>query len=86
MNTKKINIIVILVCTAVVTIHSVKQSQQQKLSTGVNQKCSISEFSCANNKCISAAAYCDNRDDCGDGSDEPRFCTSKLIKSDGAWE
>lgn len=79
MNAKKINIVVFILCFAVTirVIHSVKQSP--KLSAGVNQKCSISEFSCGNGKCIAAAAYCDNNDDCGDGSDEPRFCTSKFL-------
>lgn len=46
-------------------------------NAGINQKCSISEYTCANNNCISAAQFCDNNDDCGDGSDEPRFCTSE---------
>jgi uncharacterized low-complexity protein len=77
----KINITLMLCFVAVQMIHSAKQSG--KSSTGVNQKCSISEFSCGNGKCIAAAAYCDNNDDCGDGSDEPRFCTSKLMLGQG---
>lgn len=73
----KINIVILCLCCLVDTIHSAKQSKYSP-SGGVNQKCSISEFTCANNKCISAAKFCDNFDNCGDASDEPRFCTSEL--------
>lgn len=79
---KTLNLVIIYLCYIAATIQSIKQSNQQpkQYSTlsGVNQRCSISEFTCANNKCISAAQYCDNNDDCGDSSDEPRFCTSKF--------
>lgn len=40
-------------------------------------KCSMSEFTCTNGKCVQLNKYCDNSNDCGDGSDEPRFCTRK---------
>lgn len=40
--------------------------------------CSLSEFACKNGKCILASKYCDKANDCGDNSDEPRFCTRKL--------
>ncbi|CAG9804070.1 unnamed protein product [Chironomus riparius] len=76
-NANKINIILLCLCYVTTTILSAKQSQHR--STAVNnynnQKCSISEYTCANNKCISLAQFCDNNDDCGDNSDEPRFCT-----------
>lgn len=39
--------------------------------------CRISQFVCHNNKCISPDKYCDGVDNCGDGSDEPRFCTGR---------
>lgn len=81
-NSKTLNIVLIYLFYTATTIQSIKQSNQPKqysTSTGVNQRCSISEYTCANNKCISAAQYCDNNDDCGDASDEPRFCTSELI-------
>lgn len=44
--------------------------------------CSLSEFACKNGRCIPASKYCDKVLDCGggDNSDEPRFCTCKLIK------
>lgn len=44
---------------------------------GPNNQCSISEFTCSNGKCINIAQFCDNYNNCGDASDEPRFCTSK---------
>ncbi|KAG8225239.1 hypothetical protein J437_LFUL009809, partial [Ladona fulva] len=37
--------------------------------------CRISEFPCASGKCIRPDAFCDGRDNCGDGSDEPPYCT-----------
>lgn len=74
----KINIVMLYLCYTATTIQSIKQSTLPKHTAGVNQKCSISEFTCANSNCISAAQFCDNNDDCGDASDEPRFCTSKL--------
>lgn len=37
--------------------------------------CSMSEFTCTNSKCIPTNKYCDRVNDCGDNSDEPRFCT-----------
>lgn len=43
--------------------------------------CSLSEFTCINTKCIPINKYCDRVNDCGDNSDEPRFCTRKYILS-----
>jgi hypothetical protein len=78
MYANKINIVLLCLCYVATTILSAKQSQQLMKSTAYNnQKCSISEYTCANNKCISLAQFCDNIDNCGDGSDEPRFCTRK---------
>lgn len=79
----KINIVMIYLCYATNLIDSSKQSPHSKLSivNGPSQKCSVSEFTCANNNCISAAQFCDNNDDCGDASDEPRFCTSESTYS-----
>lgn len=39
--------------------------------------CSLAEFSCSNGRCVPLSKYCNNANDCGDGSDEPRFCTRK---------
>jgi hypothetical protein len=41
--------------------------------------CRISEFPCRNGRCIRLDRYCDGVDDCGDKSDEPRYCTGKQI-------
>lgn len=80
-NANKINIILLCLCYVTTTILSAKQSQQRSSTVNNynNQKCSISEYTCANNKCISLAQFCDNNDDCGDNSDEPRFCTRKYL-------
>lgn len=43
---------------------------------GPMTNCSMSEFTCTNGKCVQLNKYCDKINDCGDGSDEPRFCTS----------
>lgn len=40
--------------------------------------CSLSEFTCINLRCVPLSKYCDRANDCGDNSDEPRFCTRKL--------
>ncbi|XP_059217069.1 uncharacterized protein LOC106091151 isoform X2 [Stomoxys calcitrans] len=38
-------------------------------------QCSLSQFSCSNGRCVPLSKYCNNANDCGDGSDEPRFCS-----------
>ena len=73
MQANKINILILCICY----VATAKQSQFKQLSIAANSKCSISEFSCANGKCISLAQFCDNNNDCGDNSDEPRFCSRK---------
>lgn len=45
----------------------------------INTQCSLSQFTCSNGKCVDLNRYCDNVNDCGDGSDEPRFCTSEYF-------
>lgn len=38
--------------------------------------CKISEFPCRGGAlCLPLDKYCDGRDDCGDASDEPKYCT-----------
>ncbi|XP_058457818.1 uncharacterized protein LOC131434755 isoform X2 [Malaya genurostris] len=37
--------------------------------------CAVSEHTCNNGRCVPLNKYCNNVNDCGDGSDEPRFCT-----------
>ncbi|XP_055630213.1 uncharacterized protein LOC129771009 isoform X2 [Toxorhynchites rutilus septentrionalis] len=40
-----------------------------------HHQCAISEHTCNNGRCVPLNKYCNNVNDCGDGSDEPRFCT-----------
>uniref|UniRef100_A0A182J1S1 CUB domain-containing protein n=1 Tax=Anopheles atroparvus TaxID=41427 RepID=A0A182J1S1_ANOAO len=43
---------------------------------GVCYGCKISEYPCKGGaSCVPLDKYCDGRDDCGDGSDEPKLCT-----------
>ncbi|CAH1119117.1 unnamed protein product, partial [Phaedon cochleariae] len=37
--------------------------------------CRVSEFACGNGRCVPHNRYCNNQNDCGDGTDEPRYCT-----------
>ncbi|KAK9889675.1 hypothetical protein WA026_007054 [Henosepilachna vigintioctopunctata] len=41
----------------------------------LGSKCKKSEFTCNNRKCIPLNFYCNNVNECGDSSDEPRYCT-----------
>lgn len=52
---------------------------KQGSGRGSRSVCRISEFSCSRGKCVPGDKYCDGVDDCGDGSDEPRFCTRKSL-------
>lgn len=37
--------------------------------------CRVSEFFCDTGQCVALDRYCDGEDDCGDKSDEPRYCS-----------
>ncbi|XP_075218190.1 uncharacterized protein LOC142322980 [Lycorma delicatula] len=37
--------------------------------------CRLSEFFCDTGQCVALDRYCDGSDDCGDKSDEPRYCS-----------
>jgi preprotein translocase subunit SecE len=52
-------------------------SSNNNKSVNSHVKCSMAEFTCANGKCITLNKFCNNLNDCGDSSDEPRFCTSE---------
>lgn len=41
--------------------------------------CRLSELLCDTGQCISMDKYCNGEDDCGDKSDEPKYCTRKYI-------
>jgi Low-density lipoprotein receptor domain class A len=43
--------------------------------------CRISEFQCRNGRCVQLDRYCDASDDCGDKSDEPKFCTGEKAEN-----
>lgn len=44
-----------------------------------NKTCKITEFKCANDRCIQLNQYCNSKNECGDLSDEPRYCTRKYL-------
>ncbi|KAL1140516.1 hypothetical protein AAG570_000446 [Ranatra chinensis] len=39
--------------------------------------CRVSEFFCDTGQCVALDRFCDGSDDCGDKSDEPRYCSRK---------
>jgi hypothetical protein len=43
-------------------------------------KCKTSEFACNNGRCVPLNKYCNIVNDCGDASDEPRYCTRESAK------
>lgn len=55
-------------------------SESVMYSSAVQHSCRISEFACNNGRCVPADRYCDGDNDCGDKSDEPRYCNRKFIR------
>lgn len=52
------------------------------LNVKIINSCKVSEFACRGNTlCLPLDKYCDGRDDCGDLSDEPKYCTGKKNRS-----
>lgn len=48
------------------------------ICTKIILSCRVSEFPCRGGLiCLPLDKYCDGKDDCGDASDEPKFCTGK---------
>lgn len=43
----------------------------------VGPPCRLSEFYCDTGQCIALDKFCDGEDNCGDKSDEPRYCSRK---------
>lgn len=42
-------------------------------------KCKMWEHQCQNGRCVALNRFCNNINDCGDSSDEPRHCTRKYM-------
>ena len=42
-------------------------------------QCLTNELKCGNGMCIDKANYCNGKDDCGDGSDEPDNCNRDCV-------
>ncbi|XP_046807625.1 uncharacterized protein LOC111683168 isoform X2 [Lucilia cuprina] len=74
------------VVAAVSSLSSASSSSSSSLTPDLTAKslpmlastipqCSLSEYSCTNGRCVPLSKYCNNINDCGDGSDEPRFCS-----------
>ena len=51
-------------------------------STASSTGCRLSEFLCNTGYCISQDKYCDGENDCGDKSDEPKYCTREYPQNE----
>ncbi|XP_026678920.1 uncharacterized protein LOC113467125 [Diaphorina citri] len=60
----------LLYCVLLLKIHSC-----WNMSDSPSASCKASEFACDNGRCVPITKYCNSLDDCGDKSDEPRYCT-----------
>ncbi|XP_043485258.1 uncharacterized protein LOC122513084 [Leptopilina heterotoma] len=58
-----------------VFVRSATSSVGPFTTTAPSSGCRLSEFLCNTGHCISQDKFCDGEDDCGDKSDEPRYCT-----------
>jgi len=79
--------VLIMITIIVLPIVSTAKTVTNTITSGITTKsfqmgpitqCLMSEHTCTNGKCIPMSKFCDNFNDCGDSSDEPRFCTRKL--------
>lgn len=61
-----------------VFVRSATSSVGPFTTTAPSSGCRLSEFLCNTGHCISQDKFCDGEDDCGDKSDEPRYCTRKF--------
>lgn len=44
---------------------------------GAASRCTLAEYTCTNGQCVPSTKFCDKVNDCGDNSDEPRYCSRK---------
>ena len=42
-------------------------------------QCLANEMKCGNGLCVDKTNYCNGKDDCGDGSDEPANCNKDCV-------
>ncbi|XP_060528816.1 uncharacterized protein LOC132703517 [Cylas formicarius] len=63
------------ILTSMVIILNAVSAEVVEETSAKTTKCKVSEFACANGKCIPLNYFCDVKNDCGDSSDEPRYCT-----------
>ncbi|KAK9753636.1 Low-density lipoprotein receptor domain class A [Popillia japonica] len=64
-----VTLVALIVCLAGPTLTASKPAPKAA--------CKISEFSCENGRCVPLNRYCNNVNECGDSTDEPRYCTRK---------
>lgn len=44
---------------------------------GATSRCTLADYTCTNGRCVPVTKFCDKVNDCGDNSDEPRYCSRK---------
>jgi low density lipoprotein-related protein 2 len=62
----------------IIYLFSDRSDEGETLCKNPTRNCTAEEFRCSNHKCIPKAWKCDNDDDCGDGSDEPKAECERL--------
>lgn len=78
-STIRIKVAFAITFLSILFINLPKTTGDKPSQMGPTTQCSMSEHTCTNGKCISMNKFCDKTNDCGDSSDEPRFCTRKFF-------